>query len=164
MNILASLIMRINGGSIIFVHGFFAGRETAWRGSTGSWLDNLLPGDLPQARIMVFGYDVNPMFKFNEAGLILFYEALQRRKAMRSETRPLIFVAHGLGGIVVKAVLTLYPLSYSKRVLIKIRLSFILMSSKMQLEMLLFCLNQLSVSASLAPPNAVQAELVGDRA
>jgi len=73
------------------------------------WPADLLPVDCPQARIMTWGYDtkitkymaasVNQNTIFSHSKDLLF--ALQR---MRVVKRPLVFVAHSLGGIIVKEV------------------------------------------------------------
>lgn len=49
--------------SIVFVHGLTGGREKTWTYKQGDteilWPRDLLPSDIPQARIMAFGYDVD---------------------------------------------------------------------------------------------------------
>jgi hypothetical protein len=76
------------------------------------WPRDLLPTDCPKARIMTWGYDtvvtkgiaspVNKSNIFTHAKDLLY--ALDRE---RPQGRPLIFVAHSLGGIVVKEVRSL---------------------------------------------------------
>ena len=73
------------------------------------WPRDLLPTDCPKARIMTWGYDTiitkgiaaptNKSSIFAHARDLLF--ALNRE---RPQGRPLMFVAHSLGGIVVKEV------------------------------------------------------------
>ena len=74
------------------------------------WPGDLLPNDCPDARIMVYGYDTkisnlgggtNQGSVFSHGRDLLF--ALDRK---RDQTRPLVFVAHSLGGIVVKEMLS----------------------------------------------------------
>jgi protein SERAC1 len=77
------------------------------------WPRDLLPTDCPKARIMTWGYDTvvtkgiaDPTNKSNifaHARDLLF--ALGRE---RPQDRPLVFVAHSLGGIVVKEVKLFY--------------------------------------------------------
>ncbi|OCK95793.1 uncharacterized protein K441DRAFT_555462, partial [Cenococcum geophilum 1.58] len=74
------------------------------------WPKDLLPKDCPEARIMTWGYDTivtqgfsRPTTKSNifaHAKDLLY--ALDRERA---ESRPIIFVCHSLGGIIVKEVL-----------------------------------------------------------
>lgn len=75
------------------------------------WPTDLLAPDCPRARIMVWGYDTmvtrGPGKAANKDGLFahglnLLY-ALSRQ---RQHGRPIIFVAHSLGGILVKELLT----------------------------------------------------------
>ncbi|KAF7171952.1 hypothetical protein CNMCM5623_004227 [Aspergillus felis] len=88
--------------------------EEAYKG-TGTtddvyWPKDLLPTDCPEARIMVWGYDTiitrgitapaNKGTIFSHARDLLY--DLHRE---RPRDRPLIFVAHSLGGIVVKEML-----------------------------------------------------------
>ena|SRR5947208_11664932 len=95
-----------NDSSMIFVHGLFGGRGATWTVNGINWPKDFLPIDLPQARILAFEYAIKSGFKWNEIGMLLFYKALDFRKNTRSQTRPLIFVVHGLGGVVVQAVAT----------------------------------------------------------
>jgi hypothetical protein len=77
------------------------------------WPRDLLPTDCPKARILTWGYDTNvikgiaaPTNKSN-----IFAHAKDLLYALdrgRPQGRPLIFVAHSLGGIIVKEVKLLY--------------------------------------------------------
>ncbi|OQE21175.1 hypothetical protein PENSTE_c012G03144 [Penicillium steckii] len=75
------------------------------------WPEDLLKEDFPKARIMTFGYNtlvqngihtVNQGNLFSHARNLLYDLEAKRRK---TPTRPLIFIAHSLGGIIVKEVL-----------------------------------------------------------
>jgi hypothetical protein len=98
------------------------------------WLRDFLPAQLPSARIFIFGYNSNVAFETSSAGLsehagnLLNLVSLERKvcKALISRLRrsvvcdffwifetdisqdtphrPLIFICHSLGGIVVKEV------------------------------------------------------------
>ncbi|KAH6641640.1 ankyrin repeat-containing domain protein [Chaetomium tenue] len=74
------------------------------------WPRDLLPKDCPQSRVLVYGYDTkvtkyvrgatNKNSVFSHAKDLLF--ALSRARQL---DRPLIFIAHSLGGVVVKEML-----------------------------------------------------------
>ncbi|KAK2747372.1 hypothetical protein FQN55_005121 [Onygenales sp. PD_40] len=79
------------------------------------WPRDLLPTAMPRSRILTWGYDASAdrLFAstshasvFQHAETLLFDLATLRR-AQNEKTRPIIFVAHSLGGIVVKDALSL---------------------------------------------------------
>ncbi|KFY20606.1 hypothetical protein V491_03571 [Pseudogymnoascus sp. VKM F-3775] len=76
---------------IIFVHGLTGHRENTWtaEGENEPWLKSLLPTYLPTTRIITYGYDANIV---NLTRVVVL-----RRDAVG---RPIIFVAHSLGGLV----------------------------------------------------------------
>lgn len=46
--------------SIVAIHGLNGHREKTWTAANGvHWLRDLLPNDLPRARILCWGYDAN---------------------------------------------------------------------------------------------------------
>lgn len=75
------------------------------------WPEDLLKEDFPKARIMTFGYNTlvqNGLHTVNQGNLFsharnLLYDLEAKRR--KTPTRPLIFIAHSLGGIIVKEVL-----------------------------------------------------------
>jgi hypothetical protein len=88
------------------------------------WPRDLLPVALPQANIYTWGYDVdiNHVFQsasqasvFHHAGTLLA-DIANARMSPIDKSRPLIFVAHSLGGIVVKDAL---QLSHSEKTYLK---------------------------------------------
>ncbi len=75
------------------------------------WPGDLLPAEFPKARILAFGYDTRvTRYMANATNQNSIYAhgkdflfALSRR---REQGRPLILIAHSLGGILVKEVST----------------------------------------------------------
>ncbi|KAF4966735.1 hypothetical protein FSARC_5600 [Fusarium sarcochroum] len=98
---------------IVAVHGLNGHREKAWTAENGvHWLRDLLPDDVPRARILSWGYDANTHAASGTSSLYLYDHARtlvsdlsRRRKLTDSSQRPIIFIAHDLGGIVVKSAL-----------------------------------------------------------
>lgn len=100
--------------SIVFVHGLTGNRETTWTHKNGVfWPEKHLAVDLKEARIMTFGYDAD-VVKFwgmagsntlRDHGKSLAYAVADQRS--EDEDRPIIFIAHSLGGLVVEQALLL---------------------------------------------------------
>lgn len=76
------------------------------------WPKDLLPKDLPNCRICTWGYNVDlNLIRRDTSTATVFQHAknllsdlADARMSKAEKTRPLIFVAHSLGGIVVKDV------------------------------------------------------------
>lgn len=47
--------------SIVFIHGLTGGRESTWTatGAAACWPELLLSNDLPEARVITYGYDAD---------------------------------------------------------------------------------------------------------
>ena len=79
------------------------------------WPQDLLPKELPKARIVTWGYDVqieNLLSKTSKSSifqhaLTLLSDLTSLRSLPLDRTKPLIFIAHSLGGIVVKDALNI---------------------------------------------------------
>ncbi|CAG7854429.1 SubName: Full=Related to WD40-repeat protein (Notchless protein) {ECO:0000313/EMBL:CCA73885.1} [Serendipita indica DSM 11827] len=92
---------------IIAIHGLNGHREKTWMTDDGVlWLRQFLPSSLPRARILTYGYDADThstecvstqTMRRHAVGLA--QAILRKRKDAR---RPIIFVAHDLGGIILK--------------------------------------------------------------
>ncbi|ROV90962.1 hypothetical protein VSDG_07735 [Cytospora chrysosperma] len=101
---------------ICFIHGLTGNRESTWtaQGQTAPWPKTLLPPKLETARILTYGYDADIMRK-SVAGanrLIdhatnLLTDLTTDRLCSNASTRPLIFIAHSLGGLVCKEAILL---------------------------------------------------------
>jgi hypothetical protein len=98
--------------SIVAVHGLNPANkashaELTWTAGGKLWLRDFLPKRLPKARVLLFGYNSNVAFETSTAGVweqaenLLNLLDLHRKE---DKNRPIIFLAHSLGGIVVKRV------------------------------------------------------------
>ncbi|KAK9357218.1 hypothetical protein V1504DRAFT_94113 [Lipomyces starkeyi] len=95
---------------IVFVHGLLGDREKTWTAkSPPPWPKTLLPECLPHARIITFGYDARVVAvketisvnKVRQHAQALMTDIANFRQKDHNR-RPIIFVAHSLGGIVCK--------------------------------------------------------------
>ena len=122
--------------SIVAIHGLGGGPYSTWRdgGTNKVWLRDFLPNDLPDSHIMSFGYNSRWAFS-NSASNVEDYarELLEiliaRRARVQTESNPLIFICHSLGGLVFKKVSSPY---YVRSVVIftRVRLSLSLTNDK----------------------------------
>ncbi|OTB11225.1 hypothetical protein K445DRAFT_26789 [Daldinia sp. EC12] len=98
---------------IVAVHGLNpldkpSHAEATWTAGDKLWLKDFLPEKLPTARVLLFGYNSNVAFQTATAGVREQAEnLLNRLEGARTgdPTRPLIFICHSLGGIIVKRAL-----------------------------------------------------------
>ncbi|KAK1237933.1 hypothetical protein MKX08_002512 [Trichoderma sp. CBMAI-0020] len=98
---------------VVFLHGLTGHREKTWtaEGETKPWLKTLLPKDLPTARIITYGYDADVLHLTRVAGQNTIREhaktLINDLSALRTDTvgRPIIFVVHSLGGLVIQEAL-----------------------------------------------------------
>ncbi|KAH6673367.1 hypothetical protein B0J14DRAFT_540799 [Halenospora varia] len=97
---------------IVAVHGLFGQGFDSWTGGKEQiWLKDMLPRKLPDARIMAFAYDHNSTTRksfsassISEIALDLLDSLGSKRTTEKDQERPIIFIAHELGGIIVKQV------------------------------------------------------------
>ncbi|MCJ1394832.1 hypothetical protein MMC18_007712 [Xylographa bjoerkii] len=99
---------------IVAIHGLNGHREKTWTASNNIlWLRDLLPTRMPNVRIMTWGYDSrthstearNPisMQRLHDHADTLISDLVLERALTSSERRPIIFVVHSLGGLVLKS-------------------------------------------------------------
>ncbi|KAI1359009.1 Alpha/Beta hydrolase protein [Xylaria arbuscula] len=94
---------------IVFVHGLGGQKQRTWTRDGIFWPGQLLPTDVPEARILVFGYDANVVrldpSNITKAELHANADDLcskltaERSNVLEVASRP-IFIAHSLGGLV----------------------------------------------------------------
>ncbi|KAG9840443.1 hypothetical protein KCU98_g9245, partial [Aureobasidium melanogenum] len=93
---------------IVFVHGLRGHRINTWSSNNTCWPKDLLPEDIKDARILTFGYDAQVagfLSTTSQASIFAHAEKLldNLKNARRGfETRPIIFIGHSLGGIIIK--------------------------------------------------------------
>ncbi|VUC35723.1 unnamed protein product [Clonostachys rosea] len=101
---------------VCFVHGLSGNRDSTWtpRGESAPWPETLLPSRLSKARIITYGYDAyitqSPVASSNrliDHAINLLADLTTNRAQYQAESRPLIFVAHSLGGLVCKEAILL---------------------------------------------------------
>ncbi|KAK5188831.1 hypothetical protein LTR47_011690 [Exophiala xenobiotica] len=97
---------------VVAVHGLGGDAIDTWTHpkSKAFWLKDSLPRQIPDARIMTFGYNAHAAFGHSTAEVIdhakgLLASLVDKREESEEIHRPLIFIAHSLGGIVVKQAL-----------------------------------------------------------
>jgi len=101
---------------IVAVHGLNGHREKSWTDDQSRvlWLRDLLPHQLPNVRVLTFGYDADTLrlsgvsqLSLNDHATSLAEEFVRCRSDPQTKRRPIIFLAHSLGGILVKHALVI---------------------------------------------------------
>lgn len=105
---------------VIAVHGLGGHYEKTWTSVPVAptsetpetpciWLKDLIPSEIPDARILSFGYNSAVALSKSIGDVEMFASqllslTLRERGSENQKRRPIIFVSHSLGGIVVKKV------------------------------------------------------------
>ena len=107
---------------IVFVHGLTGNAYTTWlykdKGIKVHWPSELLKQDLPDARIMSFGYDADIVNLWNPKSHSpltghaedMVGALVRKRERTNTEDRKILFVGHSLGGLVIE-----HALSHSRK-------------------------------------------------
>ncbi len=107
---------------IVFVHGLTGNAYNTWlykdKGVMVHWPSELLKQDLPDARIMSFGYDADIVNLWNPRSHSpltghaenMVGALVRKRERTNTEDRKILFVGHSLGGLVIE-----HALSHSRK-------------------------------------------------
>ena len=108
------------------MHGLYEDCNETWTDpeSRVFWLRDLLPSRLPQARILTYGYKAEALTSSGEGSsdrilphaLTLVADLYAHRDLSNAVNRPIIFICHDLGGILVKRALAFSNTSKAKQV------------------------------------------------
>ncbi|EWZ36204.1 hypothetical protein FOZG_11945 [Fusarium oxysporum Fo47] len=95
---------------LVAVHGLKGHPTKTWRHAKTKafWLKDFVPEDIKNARVMTYGYNSDVAFSKSTAGVEDFAkDLLARLKAVRQDEwkRPIIFICHSMGGLIVKKAL-----------------------------------------------------------
>ncbi|EJT74178.1 hypothetical protein GGTG_08023 [Gaeumannomyces tritici R3-111a-1] len=100
---------------VVAVHGLNGECFRTWTheeptGEKTLWLSDLLPHKLPRTRVMTFGYNASVVGNTSVAGVrdnarYLLNSLRDKREYDGTHDRPIVFVGHSLGGIVIKQAL-----------------------------------------------------------
>jgi hypothetical protein len=99
---------------IVAVTGLGGHALGSFRSTSGStvWLRDFAPQDVPQARFITYGYDTSVVASDSNQGVrelarTLLDSLATFRQRTHTQKRPLLFVCHSLGGVVLKEALVM---------------------------------------------------------
>lgn len=97
---------------IVAIHGIGGDAYKTWTHENGTlWLRDILPKSIKGARVFSFGYDAEVVLTKSQAELDGFARSLLNKLRVERDhdlqSRPLIFICHSMGGIVLKKALTI---------------------------------------------------------
>lgn len=112
--------------SIVAVHGLYQDQTETWTDRTAGvfWLRDFLSKQIPDARVLTYGYKAEILSTSGESSsdrilphaLTLIADLHADRQLADAISRPIIFICHGMGGILVKRALAFSNTSVSKQV------------------------------------------------
>ena len=148
--------------SIVAVHGLGGDKYDTWEDDGKIWLREFLPVKVPNTRIMTYGYNSVVAFSKSVAEIEEFaVDLLNRldgeRGTPQEKARPIIFICHSLGGIVVKKVRLLSTVGIYVLTILS-RHSYLLMSGQ---TIMATCSKRFVVLSSWGPHTADQTVLTG---
>ena len=104
----------LKSNSIIAVHGLGGHWRHTWTAASNkNWLKDFLPLQLQDTgittRVLSYGYDSDTAFtkavtNIDDEAAMLLNRLSLKRQSLEEKSRGIIFIAHSLGGIVVKKV------------------------------------------------------------
>ena len=112
--------------SIVAVHGLYEGALDTWTDPESGilWLRDLFPHEKSRARVLTYGYNAESLTSPGEGGndrifslaTTFIAELVAERQDLQAFSRPIIFICHGFGGILVKRALVHSGTSRAKMV------------------------------------------------
>src|SRR4051812_33961447 len=99
---------RLQLDSLVAIHGLNGDAYKTWTDGERLWLQDYLPSAFPDARIFTYGYNSKIAFSGSASNvkhyaITLLHRLHARRRDFSDEgKRPIIFICHSLGGIVLK--------------------------------------------------------------
>ncbi|KAH0563421.1 hypothetical protein GP486_002011 [Trichoglossum hirsutum] len=99
-----------SGTDLVFVHGLRGSRLKTWSSGDIFWPRSLLKDDVKNARVITWGYDASVANVFTYASKESIFGHADTllsdlARLRRGITRPIVFICHSLGGLVVKEAL-----------------------------------------------------------
>lgn len=94
---------------VVAIHGLGGDWQGTWTADNGRlWLRDFLPAEVQNARMFSYGYNSQIAFTKSVADISdvarMLLDSLKGERKGAAVTRPLVFISHSLGGIIVKKV------------------------------------------------------------
>lgn len=107
----------LNTNSIVAIHGIYEDAESTWKHTATStvWLRDLLDYESLRVRVLIYSYEVNNQKAQHSDSVqeilpyaqTLLQHLFETRESSNTSRRPLIFVCHGVGGLILKRAILL---------------------------------------------------------
>jgi hypothetical protein len=156
------LVSLLTLSSIVAVHGLGGDKYDTWEDDGKIWLREFLPAKVPNTRIMTYGYNSVVAFsksitEIEDFAVDLLSRLSGERGTPQEKARPVIFICHSLGGIVVKKVRLLSTVGTYVLTILS-RHSYLPMSGQ---AIMAICLKRFLVWSSWGPHTADPTLLTG---